>query len=437
METKIENIKLPVSFADTPLELLMRVVPLLIYSKEWVIEKKYAAEEIILMKRINSTGTIEVIFKEFDLLDHYAELCFTSDNSSIDEFNYAIRTVKGCFVFLQNKQNEFIVKRIGDETAPEWAEILFAPIKNQLADIELKLNGISKEPAYFLLQAMNIVSKVIPDILDYESRYWGEIQPLPENLNDILVSESEEKINLALGLELEPIDAARANFMLMTLWLTRRISEGRMRWKGEAVQNIPDIKPLARQIIVSAKKHLIRDSRSLESLFVLRLQRAAYYFLNERENMGEAEHTIAKLRSLINAGFIEAEKKDSGEENSIKRRNDGKALEEDVKELLQSMGLKAAMTRTTGDGGIDIIAYSDSPVFSGKYVVQCKDWAGSVGEGVIRDLYGVVTAEFANKGILITTGTITKSAQKFAEGKPLELIDGEQLSKLLHKYKTS
>lgn len=118
-------------------------------------------------------------------------------------------------------------------------------------------------------------------------------------------------------------------------------------------------------------------------------------------------------------------------------RNNGISLEQDVLSLLNSMGLRASTTQTTRDGGIDIVAYNDNPIFKGKYVIQCKDWQNPVGESIIRELYGVVVSETASKGILITTGTITKPAQKFAEGKPLELIDGEQLSKLLHKFKPS
>jgi len=53
----------------------------------------------------------------------------------------------------------------------------------------------------------------------------------------------------------------------------------------------------------------------------------------------------------------------------------------------------------------------------------------------VRDPYGVVHAESANKGILITTSKLTKAAQRFAEGKPLELIDGEQFNDLLKQYK--
>lgn len=102
--------------------------------------------------------------------------------------------------------------------------------------------------------------------------------------------------------------------------------------------------------------------------------------------------------------------------------------------LIQNMGFKTKTTKASGDGGIDLIAYNNQPLLSGKYIIQCKRYTGSVGEPIIRDLYGVVTSERANKGILMTTGYFTKSAITFADGKPLELIDGIKLKELLNKY---
>lgn len=102
--------------------------------------------------------------------------------------------------------------------------------------------------------------------------------------------------------------------------------------------------------------------------------------------------------------------------------------------LLENMGFKVETTKTTGDGGIDLIAYNSQPLLSGKYIIQCKRYIGSVGEPVIRDLYGVITSERANKGILMTSGTFTKQAQVFAQEKPIELIDGVKLQELLENY---
>lgn len=103
-------------------------------------------------------------------------------------------------------------------------------------------------------------------------------------------------------------------------------------------------------------------------------------------------------------------------------------------QLLQKMGFEVETTKASGDGGIDLIAINHQALLSGKYIVQCKRYVGSVGEPIIRDLYGVVMSERANKGILITTGHFTFSAIEFAQDKNIELIDGVKLHKLLNQY---
>ena len=115
----------------------------------------------------------------------------------------------------------------------------------------------------------------------------------------------------------------------------------------------------------------------------------------------------------------------------------GVEFEHVCKRLLENMGFSVETTKASGDGGIDLIGYNTQPLLSGKYIIQCKRYAGSVGEPIIRDLYGVVTSERANKGILLTTGYFTKSAISFAQDKPLELIDGLQLKELINRYLSS
>ena len=112
----------------------------------------------------------------------------------------------------------------------------------------------------------------------------------------------------------------------------------------------------------------------------------------------------------------------------------GVEFENVCKHLIENMGFSVETTKASGDGGIDLIAYNKQPLLSGKYIIQCKRYSGSVGEPIIRDLYGVITAERANKGILITTGYFTKSAIAFAEDKQIELIEGNELNNLLEKY---
>ena len=53
---------------------------------------------------------------------------------------------------------------------------------------------------------------------------------------------------------------------------------------------------------------------------------------------------------------------------------------------------------------------------------------------MIRDLYGTLIHDGAVKAILITTGYFTAAAFAFARGKPIELVDGEVLEKLIEQF---
>ena len=63
---------------------------------------------------------------------------------------------------------------------------------------------------------------------------------------------------------------------------------------------------------------------------------------------------------------------------------------------------------------------------------DCKRWkTQQVGVDKVRELFGVVTAERAHRGILVTSGSFTREALSFQVGKPLILVDGPALAQLV------
>ena len=81
-------------------------------------------------------------------------------------------------------------------------------------------------------------------------------------------------------------------------------------------------------------------------------------------------------------------------------------------------------TKATGDGGIDLILNRQDE----HSIAQCKRFKKTVGEPLIRDFYGVMISEGVSKGYFVTTGLFSLSALKFAEGKPIEMIDRRVLA---------
>lgn len=92
------------------------------------------------------------------------------------------------------------------------------------------------------------------------------------------------------------------------------------------------------------------------------------------------------------------------------------------------------ITQASRDGGVDAVIFDPDPLRGGKTIVQAKRYTNVVGVSAVRDLYGTLMNEGANKGILVTTSDYGPDAYKFATNKPLQLINGNNLLHLLEKY---
>lgn len=105
-----------------------------------------------------------------------------------------------------------------------------------------------------------------------------------------------------------------------------------------------------------------------------------------------------------------------------------------ITNLFEKMGLETRQTRPSRDGGVDCVAWDTRPVMGGKVVIQAKRYKNTVGVSAVRDLFGTVHNEGAGKGILVSTSGYGKASFQFAEGKPLELLDGSNLLYLLKEH---
>lgn len=82
------------------------------------------------------------------------------------------------------------------------------------------------------------------------------------------------------------------------------------------------------------------------------------------------------------------------------------------------------------DGGVDLVLHKNGE----KSLVQCKQWrAYKVGVQDIRELYGVMAAEGAAHGFVVTSGVFTQEAKDFASGRNIELVDGAELKQIINR----
>ncbi|MCC6261914.1 MAG: restriction endonuclease [Anaerolineales bacterium] len=104
-----------------------------------------------------------------------------------------------------------------------------------------------------------------------------------------------------------------------------------------------------------------------------------------------------------------------------------------VNNLFDRIGFDSKSTQASRDGGVDVVAFDPRPILGGKVVIQAKRYKNVVGVSAVRDLYGTMINEGANKGILVATSHYGKDAYEFAKDKPIELIDGGGLLYLLEE----
>ena len=97
-------------------------------------------------------------------------------------------------------------------------------------------------------------------------------------------------------------------------------------------------------------------------------------------------------------------------------------------------GGEVRVTQASRDGGIDAVIFDPDPLRGGKIVVQAKRYTNTVGVNAVRDLYGSLMNEGANKGILVTTSDYGPDSYKFAKGKPIQLLNGSNLLHLLEQH---
>lgn len=141
--------------------------------------------------------------------------------------------------------------------------------------------------------------------------------------------------------------------------------------------------------------------------------------------LGGSTGSIVSIEPLRTTGSAEADS------SQALLNTDPVQFEYLLADLLRRMGLEATLTKASHDGGVDIIAYDRRPILGGKIVVQAKRYKHTVPVSAVRDLYGTMQHEGASKAILFTTSKLSADAWQFADGKPMQLIEGDKLVQLL------
>jgi len=112
-----------------------------------------------------------------------------------------------------------------------------------------------------------------------------------------------------------------------------------------------------------------------------------------------------------------------------------KEFEELLAEAYRRSGYAVTENISLGpDGGVDLAVEKGGD----RYLVQAKQWKSvKVPVSVVREMFGLMTAEGASGVIIVTSGMFTQEAKNFASDKPIDLVEGNQLVEMIRGVQTN
>ena len=110
-------------------------------------------------------------------------------------------------------------------------------------------------------------------------------------------------------------------------------------------------------------------------------------------------------------------------------------FEQFVEVIFKRMGYETELTASTRDGGRDVIATRSDPGAAESVRIECKRVQANVGVRRARELLGVVDADNATRGILVSAGGFTRDANRLAGSSPrLDLMTGADVTRRANEY---
>jgi len=100
-----------------------------------------------------------------------------------------------------------------------------------------------------------------------------------------------------------------------------------------------------------------------------------------------------------------------------------------VAEIFENMGYKAEVTKGSNDGGKDIILRKNGEVRLVEVKRYCKS---TVGRPLIQKLHSAIVDAQAVGGYFVTLSQFNKNAREYAQRNNIELVDGNELIRMMN-----
>lgn len=152
-----------------------------------------------------------------------------------------------------------------------------------------------------------------------------------------------------------------------------------------------------------------------------------------RCKQGEVEQLIERIRDEMDLDEFErdlgsSQKIEIGDFTKLK----GYEFEEYLKNLFRVLGYTVIKTPLSGDQGADLIISKDNE----RIVVQAKKSNQKVSNRAIQEIVAAKSHYKADKAIVVTNSSFTKSAINLALSNDVELWDGTKLKDIIKNLKT-
>jgi len=116
------------------------------------------------------------------------------------------------------------------------------------------------------------------------------------------------------------------------------------------------------------------------------------------------------------------------------RRYGSEGLQRLLVTLFTEMGFQPERSERS-EATVDLFANDPTPIKGGRiYVHGVLGSEGAVEGDEVRNLIDTARAELVGKGILVTLGRFSTDARDTAKGAPVDLLDGDDLAKLMRKH---
>ncbi|URJ45208.1 restriction endonuclease [Paenibacillus polymyxa] len=112
---------------------------------------------------------------------------------------------------------------------------------------------------------------------------------------------------------------------------------------------------------------------------------------------------------------------------TIFRYFDGVYFEQLVMEIFGQYGYHVKSTKITGDQGVDLIMIKENK----KVAVQCKRYKNNVNNKAVQEAFAGMHFYNCDHSMVVTSSTFTKGARQLANALQVELIDCNDLKRLI------